>query len=131
MRVLVVDDNPDHRFLTKRALAPLASVEVLMASGGEEALARANDEQGGRPDFVLLDIKMPGMDGFEVLRRLREAGPTRDLPIVLFSSSENELDRARAKRLGANGFITKPLDARAFIDVVRGTVEAWTRKLAG
>lgn len=102
-----------------------------MASDGEEAIERANDANGERPDFVLLDIKMPGMDGFEVLRRLRASAPTRDLPVVLFSSSENALDIERAQRLGANGFVTKPLDARSFVDVVRGTIEAWTRKLAG
>jgi CheY-like chemotaxis protein len=124
----VVDDNPDHRFLTKRALTPLR-VDVLMASGGEEALACVGaPDAGARPELVLLDVKMPGMDGFEVLRRLREERATRDLPVILFTSSENAVDVERARALGADGFVTKPLDARAFVDVVRSTVEGWARQ---
>ena len=122
MRVLVVDDNPDHRFLTKRALAPL-EMDVDMASGGEEALRRCTTEGVQLPDLVLLDIKMPGLDGFEVLRRLRATPATRRVRVVVFSSSENAQDVARATEAGADGFVTKPLDARAFIDVVRETVE--------
>lgn len=116
-KVLVVDDNADHRFLVKRALRAL-DVEVAFAEDGQQGLeaARAN-----APDLVLLDVKMPLVDGFEVLRRLRADGvATR---IVMFSSSENAQDQDRATALGADGFVTKPLDASAFQDCVRETVE--------
>ena len=123
LRVLVVDDNEDHRFLTRRALAPLRDrVEVALAEDGPAALAAIAKQA---PDVVLLDVKMPGMDGFEVLRRIREDARTRTLPVVLFTSSDNEDDQARAASLGASGFVTKPLDPATFGRVVRGTLEAY------
>lgn len=123
LRVLVVDDNGDHRFLTRRALAALAPrVDVVLAEDGPAALRSVAD---ARPDVVLLDVKMPGMDGFEVLRRLRAGAGTRDVPVVLFTSSDSEADRERGAALGASGFVTKPLDAKAFARVVRETLEAY------
>ena len=123
LRVLVVDDNEDHRFLTRRALAPLGErVAVSLAQDGPSALASVAREL---PDLVLLDVKMPGMDGFEVLRRLRAEERTRALPVVLFTSSDHEEERVRAEALGASGFVTKPLDAASFGRVVRATLEAY------
>lgn len=132
MRVLVVDDNQDHRFLTKRALAPL-HVDVVTASDGEQALdwALGRRGRGPAPDFVLLDVKLPGMDGFDVLKRLRAEASTSRLPVVMFTSSENAADQRRAKELGADGFLTKPLDAASFTALVRATVGEWARKAAG
>lgn len=124
-RVLVVDDNPDHRFLTKRALAPLRErlgVEVTLAEGGVQAVATVANE---RPDLVLIDVKMPGMDGFEVLVRIRAALQPAPPRVIMLTSSENAADKARAAALGADGFVTKPIDAREFADLVRATVEPW------
>ena len=123
LRVLVVDDNEDHRFLTRRALAPLGErVRVSLAEDGPAALAAI---AASLPDLVLLDVKMPGMDGFEVLRRLRGDPRSRALPVVLFTSSDHEEERQRALDLGASGFVTKPLDAASFARVVRATLEAY------
>ena len=123
LRVLVVDDNEDHRFLTRRAVAALGpQVEVALAEDGPAALRAAAEV---RPDIVLLDVKMPGMDGFEVLRRLRGDAATRDVVVVMFTSSDSEADRERGEALGASGFVTKPLDAKAFARVVRETLEAY------
>lgn len=131
-QVLVVDDNPDHRFLTQRALVPLRAtlgVHVRVAAGGLEALASAARD---RPDLVLVDVKMPGLDGFEVLVRLRAALQPRPPRVIMLTSSENAADEARAAALGADGFVTKPIDAKDFARVVRSTVEAWAaRKTAG
>ena len=123
LRVLVVDDNEDHRFLIRRALAPLGDrVRVSLAADGPAALAAVAADP---PDLVLLDVKMPGMDGFEVLRRLRAEARSRTLPIVLFTSSDHEEERQRGADLGASGFVTKPLDAASFSRVVRATLEAY------
>lgn len=126
LRVLLVDDNEDHRFLAKRALAalpPERRVELSVARDGDEGLERAR--AGPRPDLVLLDIKMPRRDGFEVLAELRAAARTRDLLVVMFSSSENDSDVERARRLGADDYVTKPLDARSFGEAVRGILLRW------
>lgn len=119
-RILVVDDNEDHRFLTSRAITSARKdVRVDLAEDGESALRRA---EASLPDLVLLDVKMPGMDGFEVLRRFREGAATRRLRIVLFSSSESDADRRRGESLGATAYVTKPLDATLFVQTVRETV---------
>lgn len=129
LRILLVDDNPDHRFLAGRVLKALAAqlpLTVEYATDGEEALVRL---AGELPDLVLLDIKMPRKDGFEVLAAARADPRTRSLPIVVFTSSEAGADVERAEALGASGYMTKPLDARAYGDALRSTVAAWADRL--
>lgn len=124
--VLLVDDNQDHRFLTKRALKPLETegrLRVMTAEDGEEAYRMLKD--GISPGLVLLDIKMPRRDGFTLLQDVRGDPGMRELRVVMFSSSENRADVERARQLGADDYVTKPLDAREFQDKVRTTVVAW------
>lgn len=124
--VLVVDDNFDHRFLTRRALKPLEAegkVTVHVAEDGESALDRLR--AGPALDLVLLDIKMPRRDGFEVLSDLRQDPATARLPVVMFTSSENKNDVARALSLGASDYLTKPLDAHEFQEKVKALVLLW------
>jgi CheY-like chemotaxis protein len=123
LRVLVVDDNDDHRFLTRRALAQAQDVALAFARDGEEALAAC--WSAPRPDLVLLDIKMPRKDGFEVLAALRADSRTASLPVVMLTSSENGGDVARAKALGADDYVTKPLDAKTFGERVRAILASW------
>ncbi|MGH3101701.1 MAG: response regulator, partial [Thermoleophilia bacterium] len=97
LRILLVEDDDDHVFLIRRALADLDDlvVSVEVAADGEQAterLARARFEPGGRPDLVLLDLKMPRMDGLELLGRIRADEATRDLPVVVLTSSERRED---------------------------------------
>ena len=129
LRILLVDDNDDHRFLTRRALAQAEGVTLLLARDGEEALAACRGPHPP-PHLVLLDIKMPRRDGFEVLAALRADPRTRALPIVMFTSSENGGDVARATSLGADDYVTKPLDARAFGEAVRGILAKWRDEAA-
>jgi CheY-like chemotaxis protein len=108
LRVLLVEDDEDHVFLIRRALADLAGVAVAVevAADGEQALerlARARFEAGGLPQLVLLDLKMPRMGGLEVLGHLRADEITRDLPVVVLTSSEHREDREEALRLGRPG----------------------------
>ena len=124
--VLLVDDNFDHRFLTRRALKPLESegkLAVIVAEDGEEAWGKLAD--GLSPNLVLLDIKMPRRDGFELLRDIRKTEALAKLRVVMFTSSENRLDVDRARELGADDYVTKPLDAREFQQKVRETVASW------
>ena len=125
-KVLLVDDNFDHRFLTKRALKPLVDegkLEVVVAEDGEAAWTSLAG--GLTPNLVLLDIKMPRRDGFELLRDIRGAPALKKLRVVMLTSSENRLDVERARELGADDYVTKPLDAREFQAKVRETVVAW------
>jgi two-component system, cell cycle response regulator len=117
-RVLVVDDVQSNRKLLTTRLT-LEYFEVLTATNGADALAIC--EQGGC-DIVLLDVKMPGMDGFEVCRRLKTTSGSAHLPIVLITALDRPADRVRGLEAGADDFLTKPVDGIALIARVRSLV---------
>ncbi len=101
MRILVVDDDPQILSVLKRGLA-FEGYKVDVADNGEKALAIARDQP---PDLVVLDIMMPGLDGIEVTRRLREAG---DVPILLLTARVTVLDRVTGLDAGADDYLVKP-----------------------
>jgi two-component system, response regulator len=132
LRVLLVEDDEDHVFLIRRALADLAGVAVAVevAADGEqvlERLARTRFEAGGLPQLVLLDLKMPRMGGLEVLGHLRADDSTRDLPVVVLTSSEHREDREEALRLGATWFVCKPTDGRRLRSEIQQLADHWAR----
>jgi two-component system response regulator len=125
--ILLVEDNPDDEALTLRALTRNnISNEVVVARDGEEAInwlfctgpfqSRDPREQ---PALVLLDLKLPKLDGLEVLRRIRERPETRLVPVVILTSSREEQDRLRGYLSGANSYIRKPIDFAHFVEAVR------------
>lgn len=118
--ILLVEDNPMDVDLTLRAFARrklLNPVEV--ARDGEEALQCIERWQGGAafPIVVLLDLKLPRVDGLEVLRKLKQNSHTQHIPVVVLTSSREDRDIKEAYRLGANSFIVKPVDFDKFIDM--------------
>ena len=117
-RVLVVDDLQSNLKLLQTRLS-IEYFEVLTATNGPDAIAIC--EKGGC-DIVLLDVKMPGMDGFEVCRRLRTAPETAHLPIVLLTALDRPADRVRGLESGADDFLTKPVDEIALVARVRSLV---------
>ncbi len=122
--ILLIEDNPDDEALTLRALRKhdLAD-EVVVVRDGAEALAffyeatRAGDEH--LPELVLLDLKLPKVDGLQVLKILRDDAHTRRLPVVVLSSSSEERDIVQSYDLGANSYIRKPVDFAEFSEAVR------------
>jgi two-component system response regulator len=121
--VLLVEDNPDDEALTVRALKKNKIVnEVVVARDGVEALDYLFGEgsYAGRdtyelPQVVLLDLKLPKLDGLGVLRRLRADNRTKLLPIVILTSSNEEQDRMNSYGLGANSYVRKPVDFDQFV----------------
>ena len=110
-RVLLVDD--DREILEMTALLFRgAGYEVTTAASGEEALFRVREEV---PDLVLLDINMPGMDGWEVLRVLQEDESTAAIPVVMFSVNFEVREKLRALQQGARDYVTKPFDTGALV----------------
>ena len=109
-RVLVVDDNADMRTYVANLLRTTWAVET--AADGDQALARIHADP---PTLVLADVMMPGLDGFELLRCLREDPATRELPVVLISARAGEEARLEGLRAGANDYIVKPFTARALM----------------
>jgi two-component system, response regulator len=125
--ILLVEDNPDDEALTLRALKKNNIMnEVVVARDGVEALDYlfATGPHAGRdlrvmPQVVLLDLKLPRVDGFEVLRRLRADERTKFLPVVILTTSNEEKDHLNGYGLGANSFVRKPVEFDGFIEAVR------------
>jgi DNA-binding response OmpR family regulator len=118
-KVLVVDDEPPIRLLCRVNLEA-EGMEVLEAPDGEEGLARARSE---KPDVVLLDVMMPGMDGWQVAERLFESDDTNQIPIVFLTARAELRDRARGLELGGVDYITKPFNPVELASVVEGLLE--------
>lgn len=114
-RVLIVDD--DAQIIQALGIRlGAAGFEILSAENGVDGLAAARAE---RPDAILLDIRMPQMDGLEVLERLRGADDTRDIPVVMLTANVAEKSRNRAAELGARYFLEKPCEPKTLLRAVR------------
>lgn len=125
--ILLIDDNVDDIALIRRALKRAqVDAEVEDAGDGLEGWRRLT-ERGARPfpSFVLLDLKMPRVNGFDFLARVRAWGPTRHVPVVVFTSSNEDGDVRRAVELGANSFVQKPIESGAFSETVKRVAEYW------
>lgn len=125
--ILLVEDNPDDEALTLRAFKKnKIGNDVIVARDGAQALEFlfGTGEYEGRdtsvmPELILLDLKLPKVDGLEVLRRLRGDERTELLPVVILTSSNEERDVIDGYRLGANSYIRKPVDFEQFVEAVR------------
>ena len=124
--ILLVEDNPDDEELTKRALERNnIRNEVVVARDGAEALDLlfATGSREGQPPVVptvvLLDLKLPKIDGLEVLRRVRADPRTRLIPVVILTSSKQEQDLIEGYANGANSYVRKPVDFAKFVDAVK------------
>lgn len=123
--ILLVEDNPHDLELTLIALerSQLAN-EVVIARDGAEAMDYLNrtgdfaDRADGNPAVVLLDLKLPKIDGIEVLRRLRDCESTRSVPVVMLTSSKEEQDVVRSYASGVNAYVVKPVDFQEFIQAI-------------
>jgi two-component system response regulator len=125
--ILLVEDNPDDEALTRRALKKNNILnDLVVAHDGAEALdylygtgSHAGRDASMLPQVVLLDLKLPKVDGLEVLRRIRADEHTRLLPVVILTSSNEDQDLLNSYSLGANSYVRKPVDFNQFMDAVR------------
>lgn len=124
--ILLVEDNPDDEALTLRALQRnnIAN-QIVVARDGVEALdyllargAHAERDISRPPVLVMLDLKLPKIDGLEVLRQMRADERTRMIPVVMFTSSKEESDLVKSYRNGANSYVRKPVDFNEFSEAV-------------
>ena len=131
--ILLVEDNPDDEALTLRALRKSNILnEVVVARDGVEALdylfcrgTYANRKPDHGPAVTLLDLKLPKLDGLEVLKAIRANPATQLLPVVILTSSKEEQDLINGYRLGANSYIRKPVDFNQFVEAVRALGVYW------
>jgi two-component system response regulator len=135
LKILVVEDSPQDAFLFKTALGRAhvhASVHIV--EDGAEAVrylcheGKYHDRRSHPfPNFIMSDVKMPQMDGFQFLRWVRCHPEAAQLPVLLFSSAGNEADAEQAYRLGANAYLVKPFSLEELTDLLRVTCDFWGR----
>ncbi len=118
--VLLIEDNPDDVELTIKAFQKNGITnKIVVAHDGVEAIDMLFGPNAIKPVVVMLDIKLPKVDGFEVLKRIKSDNGTKLIPIVILTSSKEEQDLFNSYALGANSYVRKPVDFDQFIDVVK------------
>lgn len=110
-RILIVDDSPTELHVLKGVLEKNGH-ETITAANGEEGIERAKQEM---PDLILMDVVMPGLNGFQVTRSLSKDEATGHIPIIIVSTKDQETDRVWGLRQGAKDYITKPIDEAALV----------------
>jgi CheY-like chemotaxis protein len=131
--ILLVEDNPDHEELVRRALEERAApVALKVVRHGEEALdylfrrgAWSEPRQSPRPRLILLDLRLPRVDGLQVLAVVKSTPPLRDIPVVILTTSDSEQDMAGAYARHANSYLVKPVDHQRFADLVASVESYW------
>lgn len=130
--ILLVEDNPDDVELTMLAFNKNKFAnEIVVVEDGAEALeflfgeGAGGVEERGMPTVILLDLKLPKVDGHEVLRQIKSRHPTRRIPVVILTSSQQEEDILKGYDLGANSYVRKPVDYRSFVEVLKSLGVYW------
>jgi len=119
-KILLVEDNPDDVALTQRAFTKSnIANEIIVARDGAEALALLFDKNMELPALVLLDLKLPKVDGLEVLKKIRAVEETKLIPVVILTSSKEDEDLKNGYKLGCNSYIRKPVDFVQFAEAVK------------
>lgn len=128
--VLLVEDNPDDVLITRRAWKKGGlKNQLCIVNNGEEALMFLRREEGyvdaPTPCLILLDLKMPRMDGFDVLEIIKDEDTLRSIPVIILTSSERDKDIERAYQLGCNSYIKKPVNFTNFIEAITEIKRFW------
>jgi len=116
-KILMIDDEDDIRTVAQMSLQTVGGFQVLLASGGEEGLEMLERE---KPDLILLDVMMPGIDGPGTLKRLKENPETAHIPVVFLTAKAQQMELEELKSMGAAGVLTKPFDPMKLPELVRG-----------
>ncbi len=128
IHVLLVEDNPADADLTRETLeAGKLHIDLSVAIDGEQALQmlKASYAAGTKPDLILLDLNLPRKGGRQILAEIKADESLRHIPVVILTSSDAERDVAQSYTLGANCYITKPVDLRAFQSIVAAVEDFW------
>lgn len=115
-RILVVDDSPTETHKIVNTLSRVGH-QVLTAATGSDGVNKAQEEQ---PDVILMDVVMPGINGFQATRQITRSDSTSHIPVIIVSSKNQDADRVWGERQGACGYLTKPVDDRTLINTVNG-----------
>lgn len=117
-RVLIVDDSPTETF-TLKSMLEAKGFEVLTAENGADGVALAREEL---PDVVLMDIVMPGLNGFQATRQLTKDDKTADIPVVIVTTKDQETDKVWGQRQGAKGYLVKPVTEDQLAETINSVI---------
>ncbi len=123
-RILYVEDNDDNLYMLSLRFEALAGYEILSATDGAEGYAKATTE---RPDLILMDLNLPVMDGWEVMRRLKDNDATRDIPVIALTAHAMTGAREKAMAAGADDFDTKPVEFDRLLEKIKAALAAKAR----
>ena len=119
-QIMLVEDNEGDAVLAREALVHIRSkTELLHVYNGDQALEYLYNETNRRPDLILLDLNLPGMNGIELLQVLKKDSLTENIPVIVFSTSSSDNDIRECYRNKADNYITKPIDLTEFFDIFR------------
>lgn len=118
-KIMIVDDSPSEMVLL-RDMIQKNGHDVIEAINGEDSLTLAEQEL---PDLIIMDVVMPGMNGFQATRKLTRGEHTKNIPIIIVSTKNQETDRVWGKRQGAKDYLTKPVEESALIDVINNHLQ--------
>ncbi len=113
-RVLIVDDSPTETYKFKETLEK-HGFEIITADNGADGVAVARQEQ---PDIVLMDVVMPGLNGFQATRQLSKGDDTKHIPVIIVTTKDQETDKVWGRRQGATDYLTKPVEEAVLIDTI-------------
>jgi twitching motility two-component system response regulator PilH len=119
-RVLIVDDSPTETYKMSTILSK-HGYEVITAESGEDGVSVAKQQL---PDVVLMDIVMPGLNGFQATRQLSRDSATRHIPVIIVTTKDQETDRVWGERQGAKGYLTKPVDGKLLVQTIEDVLKA-------
>lgn len=114
MRVLIVDDSPTEMHILAGMMEKLGH-SVITANNGEEGVITARAE---KPDLILMDVVMPGINGFQATRQLHRDDSTKNIPVIIVSTKDQATDKMWGQRQGAKGYVTKPVEEQELIDTI-------------
>lgn len=114
MRVLIVDDSPTEMHILSNMMEKLGHA-VITADNGEEGVDIAKTT---KPDLILMDVVMPGLNGFQATRQLNRSPETKDIPVIIVSTKDQATDKMWGQRQGARGYVTKPVEEEELIEAI-------------
>ncbi|MFT3948333.1 MAG: response regulator [Agriterribacter sp.] len=128
-KILYVEDNPDAIVFFKRVINKLGDYTLQIVEDGDALAALVNDSNGKEidPEIILLDINLPGMNGFEILQYLRSKTKYKRTPVIMFTSSDSESDIEKSYTYGANAYLVKPDNLQTMYTVLEDTFNFWLK----
>lgn len=127
VEILLIEDNPDHVEITTTALenTGILSSRIHVSYDGEEALSYIYNPSIQRPDLILLDIRLPKIDGLEVLKKIKTDPRLQTIPVIILTTSSEEGDIIKGYKYGANSYVTKPVNFKDFISKIKSIKFYW------